>query len=198
MEYRFVVEDSAEAYPDAPPEHREVSRWQPVTWVGWRAVEWAFDSDTAGTGTGDGVLQGESRLRSLQFRHVQGPIVSGAVYIAGVELAERVIVSVEGEPPSIPSRYTLYPNYPNPFNPSTRFVLDLPARGHVTLTIYDLLGRPVTTLLDAVRDAGTHAVDWNVGNGKTPSSGMYIVRCTVRGVVGGVVFVSSARVMLLK
>ena len=92
-------------------------------------------------------------------------------------------VGVEEEPaPVIPSSYTLQQNYPNPFNPATVIRYDLPTRAHVTLTVYDILGRPVATLVDDIRDAGQqHALF----DGKGLASGMYLYRLEARPIDAG-------------
>jgi hypothetical protein len=198
-EVRFVLEDSVEAFPFGPPEHREVSGWFPIRWVGWRAVSWHLDRDTVGSWTGDGILQGSLRLRGLQLRRVPGGAASGVLHVAGIEVAQQVIASVEGRDQTLPETYALYQNYPNPFNPSTRLRFEIPERGHVTLGVFDVLGRPVTTLLDAPRAAGRHEVEWNAASsGEAPASGVYIVHFTVRREGGAQVHSSTLKVMLLK
>ena len=56
----------------------------------------------------------------------------------------------------LPEEFALHGNYPNPFNPSTTFALDLPERGNVRIVIYDLTGRAVATAFDSVLEAGRH------------------------------------------
>ncbi|HTX19547.1 MAG TPA: S8 family serine peptidase [Bacteroidota bacterium] len=58
----------------------------------------------------------------------------------------------------IPTGYTLYQNFPNPFNPATSIEYTLAKSGYTTLKVYDVLGRVVATLVDAYQAAGTHAV----------------------------------------
>jgi hypothetical protein len=69
----------------------------------------------------------------------------------------------------------LFQNDPNPFNPLTRIRFSLPAQLHVTLTIYDVEGRRVTTLVDGKRDAGVSEVIWNGRNafGDPVATGVY-------------------------
>jgi hypothetical protein len=75
---------------------------------------------------------------------------------------------------------TLRQNVPNPFNPATRIEFDLPAdfRGDVALTVYDLLGREVRTLLDEVRSGGRHAVVWRGEDdaGRPAPAGVYLYK----------------------
>lgn len=74
-----------------------------------------------------------------------------------------------------PDQFMLKGNYPNPFNPATTIEYSLPNRSHVTLRVYNLLGQNIRTLVDGIKDPGTHTVVWdgrdNYG-GKTPS-GIY-------------------------
>ncbi len=86
---------------------------------------------------------------------------------------------VSNEPgDELPIRLVLEQNYPNPFNPTTTIRFDLPETGFTVLTIYDMLGREVTTLFEGVLQAGTHAVTWNVNDDTAQeiSSGSYIYR----------------------
>ncbi|MBU1677810.1 MAG: VCBS repeat-containing protein, partial [Bacteroidetes bacterium] len=73
----------------------------------------------------------------------------------------------------IPEVYSLSQNYPNPFNPTTTFKFGLPTLSTVRLTIYDILGREVVTLVNEEIPAGYHEVIWNGRNGhnQTVSSG---------------------------
>jgi len=69
--------------------------------------------------------------------------------------------------------FDLLQNYPNPFNPSTNIEYTIPERSHVTLKIYDILGKEVTTLVDKMQDPGTYVSIWNA---KNFSSGIYFYR----------------------
>jgi hypothetical protein len=72
-----------------------------------------------------------------------------------------------------PTSFALCQNYPNPFNPSTVIGYRLAASSHVTLKIYDLLGREVATLVDEMKPAGTYSVTFHAGK---LSSGIYCYR----------------------
>ena len=61
----------------------------------------------------------------------------------------------------VPDKYRLYQNYPNPFNSVTVIEFDLPERSHVSLVVYDILGRRVKVLLDGEVEAGTHRVTFD-------------------------------------
>jgi glucuronoarabinoxylan endo-1,4-beta-xylanase len=73
----------------------------------------------------------------------------------------------------IPSRLSLEQNYPNPFNASTTIHYIMPRASDVTINIYDILGRKVTTLHDGLQQAGYHQVIWKA---KDLSSGVYFYK----------------------
>jgi len=76
----------------------------------------------------------------------------------------------------IPDEFALHQNYPNPFNPTTTMRYDLPETDLVNITIYDMLGREVKTLINQTQDAGYRSVIWNANNdyGKPVSAGIYL------------------------
>ncbi|MFQ6606018.1 MAG: T9SS type A sorting domain-containing protein, partial [Fidelibacterota bacterium] len=78
----------------------------------------------------------------------------------------------------IPDQYALHQNYPNPFNPVTTIEYDLPENVRVSLSVYDVLGREITHLVNADEVAGYHQVQWNGtdAQGRNVSSGMYFIR----------------------
>ena len=79
---------------------------------------------------------------------------------------------------NIPSEYALYDNYPNPFNPNTRFSYALPKNTRVKVTIHDISGRIVKTLINETQDAGKKLVTWNAKNetGLSVATGIYFYR----------------------
>ncbi|MCR4440414.1 MAG: cohesin domain-containing protein [bacterium] len=78
------------------------------------------------------------------------------------------------------TQYQLFTNYPNPFNPTTTISYALPAETHVCLHVFDLTGRLVRTLVDAVQQPSMHSVTWDARDdaGKEVANGMYIYRMT--------------------
>ena len=76
---------------------------------------------------------------------------------------------------AIPEHFSLHQNYPNPFNPVTTINYDLPFQSMVSLVVYDIMGRKVTTLINEQRSEGYHSTVWNARNqqGAPVSAGIY-------------------------
>ena len=81
--------------------------------------------------------------------------------------------AVSTVPNNIPNAYQLYANYPNPFNPSTMISYDIPVASNVNLTVYDILGREVQTLVNQKQNAGKYGVRFDASR---LSSGVYFYR----------------------
>ena len=77
---------------------------------------------------------------------------------------------------NIPETFTLHQNFPNPFNPITTLRYDLPSDALVTLSIYDMLGREITQLVNTVKEAGPKSVLWDATDamGRPVSAGIYL------------------------
>ena len=75
-----------------------------------------------------------------------------------------------------PEEYRMSDAYPNPFNPTTTLSFSVPIEGNINLSIYDMTGRLVNTLVDGNLKQGYHSITWNGfdSNGHAVSSGMYI------------------------
>jgi hypothetical protein len=69
--------------------------------------------------------------------------------------------------------YYLAQNYPNPFNPSTKINYGLERAGEVEITVYNILGNKISTLVDGMKSAGNHSVSFNASN---LSSGIYFYK----------------------
>ena len=94
----------------------------------------------------------------------------------------------------IPKEFALHQNYPNPFNPVTNLRFDLPYDAHVSLTVYDLLGREVAWLVNGFQEVGYKSVKWNgtTGLGKPVSAGVYVYRIQTGQ------FIQTKKMVLLK
>ncbi len=137
-----------------------------------------------------------SSITPADFGAYQCEIDSNGVTIYSREVLINDIITgiTPGEPPIsdetvIPNTFLLGQNYPNPFNPSTTIFYQLPQRSHVRLTVYDLLGREIMTLVNREQPAGEYSVKVNAGN---LSSGIYLYRLEAGS------FIQTRKMMLLK
>jgi hypothetical protein len=95
----------------------------------------------------------------------------------------------------VPTEFGLQQNYPNPFNPTTTIRYDVPKNAFVKLTIYDILGREVATLVNEVQTANRYSVKWNPA---TLSTGVYFYRMEARSADGAGNFVSVKKLLFMK
>ena len=85
---------------------------------------------------------------------------------------------VDLDPIYVPQQITLFPAYPNPFNPNTTIKFDVPKSDiliHMSLSIFDITGRKLETLFNGKHDSGTYSVQWNASG---YASGVYFVNLT--------------------
>jgi len=94
-------------------------------------------------------------------------------------------IPVKGDNPLLPGTFSLYQNYPNPFNPTTRIDFEINhnsgAMEHVTLNVYNILGRQVKTLVDENMSTGRYTVIWDATDdyGSRVATGIYLYRLEV-------------------
>jgi len=95
---------------------------------------------------------------------------------------------------SLPNKFVLHQNYPNPFNPVTTLRYDLPENSLVDITVYDMLGRQVKTLMDQTQNAGYRSIIWDATNdyGKPVSAGIYLYQIQTGE------YISTKKMVLLK
>ncbi|NBC27707.1 MAG: T9SS type A sorting domain-containing protein [Bacteroidetes bacterium] len=111
------------------------------------------------------LLPGEIRLYTSEFVEPAG---------------ENVFVSLDGDANgTLPEQFRLNPNYPNPFNPSTTISYEVPRSAPVTIQVFDMLGREVSTLVDESRHtAGSFTIQFDASG---LSSGVYFTRLETAG-----------------
>ena len=98
---------------------------------------------------------------------------------------------------SLPAKFKLYFNYPNPFNPTTTINYEISERSRVLLEVYNTLGQIVTTLVNGELEAGFNSVNWIAKNGI--GSGVYFYRLTASSLEQpGKTFVQVRKTMLVK
>ena len=93
---------------------------------------------------------------------------------AGEFVLSNTLLSIDSG--IIPEVFALHQNYPNPFNPVTSLRYDLPEDGFVNITIYDMMGRIVRSLVNSKQASGYHSIKWNATNNKNEpvSAGLYL------------------------
>lgn len=109
--------------------------------------------------------------------HLEPDEYSGLAPDMGANESPYTTVGLDEKGP-IASKFTLHPNHPNPFNPSTTIRYELPAQSTVRLTVYDILGKEVHVLENEIRGEGTHQVLWNGcdRDGNPMNTGIYFAR----------------------
>ena len=93
---------------------------------------------------------------------------SGKFVLNNVSLSTQIDIK--------PEIFSLHQNYPNPFNPSTTIAYDLPIASIVNITIYDMMGRKIKTLVNEYEAAGFKYTQWDGRNDKNESvsAGLYV------------------------
>ena len=95
---------------------------------------------------------------------------------------------------TMPDQFMIHNNYPNPFNPVTTLYYDLPENCLVNITIYDMLGRQVKTLIKQTQAVGYRSVIWDASNdyGEPVSAGIYLYQIQAGE------YISTKKMVLLK
>jgi hypothetical protein len=112
----------------------------------------------------------------------------GVDYLTG-SIQYQQITDIQNTVGGLPVEYRLYPAYPNPFNPSTIIKYELPKSSNVSLSLYDILGREVSVLVNGRKDAGVHEVKFHASGF---SSGLYFYRLKAGG------FVETKKLVLVR
>lgn len=104
------------------------------------------------------------------------------------------------EGPGGPFQFNLHPNLPNPFNSATLLHYDVPERSEVVLSVYDVLGRKVTTVVRSVEEAGFKSAVWNGRDdyGESVSAGVYLYQLSAKSFTGKDPFTQSRKMVLLR
>ncbi|MCJ7801889.1 MAG: T9SS type A sorting domain-containing protein [Candidatus Marinimicrobia bacterium] len=95
---------------------------------------------------------------------------------------------------SIPSKFQLHQNFPNPFNPNTTIFYDVSRESNVKVTIFDLLGREIIKLVDQIEPIGNRSINWDGRDytGNLVNAGVYIYQIEAEG------FLQTKKMVLLK
>jgi len=111
-----------------------------------------------------------------------------------VRTSPTLVLSVNDSDGLLPDGFSLSHNYPNPFNPGTTINYTLPMRSHVNISIYNLLGQRINTVVDRLKSAGEYTTYWDgTGfDGKQVSTGVYFYRLQAGD------YAQSKKMLLLK
>lgn len=95
-----------------------------------------------------------------------------------VRTSPTLVLSVDDGDGQTPQTFSLSHNYPNPFNPVTTINYSVPERAHVNVSIYNLLGQKINTVVDELKPAGQYTTRWDGtdSNGKQVATGVYFYR----------------------
>jgi hypothetical protein len=104
-------------------------------------------------------------------------------------------VGVEDYDASIPDENMLYQNYPNPFNPTTLIKYALTNESNVRITIYNIAGQRIENILNGIRQAGYHTIEWKSNN---LPSGIYIYTIEAMPTGSGIPYRQNRKMLLLK
>ncbi len=188
--FRFALDDK---YPVEAASNHEVSDWISIDWIGWQRVQWDL-SDTASVGDwlGDGKLEGDLRFDSFQLSYQPGAAQKGTLYIDDLQLVKSKptgIADRPGQMETVPQRFSLDQNFPNPFNPETQINFTVPERSHVRIAIYNTLGQLVRTILSEEKNPGYYQVKFDASD---LASGVYIYQLQAGS------FIQSRKMILMK
>lgn len=86
---------------------------------------------------------------------------------------EQWLTAVDVVKDVVPAKFSLYQNFPNPFNPTTKISFSLEKTGHATLTVYNMLGQKLATLIDKKLSSGYHQIDFDASH---LSNGVYFYK----------------------
>jgi hypothetical protein len=118
---------------------------------------------------------------------------TGSISIGNMGMSASLKFSA-GQPGEMPVQFALDQNYPNPFNPSTVIRYALPMASKVRITVFNLLGQEVRTLVDEVQETGNRFAEWNTSN---IANGVYFYRLDATSVSDPSKHFSQTRKMVL-
>jgi hypothetical protein len=142
--------------------------------TGVRAIDISNPASPVEAGYYDGVPQSRGVATNGKYVYVAEKIDGLTVY------GNNLITGIERDGSTHPNTFSLDQNFPNPFNPSTAISYQLSAVSRAELRVYDVLGREVATLVNAVQQPGMYRVTWDASGFP---SGIYFYRLTIDGAV---------------
>ena len=140
--------------------------------------------------TADNLEEGDEIIRLVgTIDGLEGDEVAITISDPGAAKAAKTVVQTR------PEAFALADNFPNPFNPATTIKYELPQAADVELTVYNVVGQAVRTLVAEYQSAGRYAVEWDATNdsGHSLSSGLYFYRLQA-----GEAFLEVKKMLLLR
>lgn len=181
LDGKIYVFGGVQVPPPIPPIVRDfalVERYDPVTDT-WEPMASGLPTprrhvQAATIGDKIYVMGGDSLSSSLDWSFCS-PGCPRSLFNTRVDVYDPSLdqVAVSTEASAVPNRFSLLPNYPNPFNPATMLTYELAASGPVRLTVSDLLGREVAVLVDGPMTSGRHEVRFDA---RGLPAGIYLAR----------------------
>jgi hypothetical protein len=129
-----------------------------------------------------GLPPGNDYQSALRIQHE----ADGSPYIIPVTMS---ISQSYQDQPGLPTEFALYQNYPNPFNATTQIRFDLPQESHVKVTLFNVVGQAVATIVDSRYEAGRHSLSYDATD---LPSGMYLMKMEAGS------YASMKKMLLLK
>ena len=102
---------------------------------------------------------------------------------------QKIVSAVKASSQDIPAVVDIRGNFPNPFNPSTTISFSIPKQSYIILSVYNITGQKVATLVDKHMSAGSHSV---IFDGSDLGSGVYLYRLESKG------FTKTGKMLLMK
>jgi hypothetical protein len=153
-----------------------------LNWTGWKLLKIKIPD----------VNSNHNKLfYSISLMHDSLGVSAGTIYVDDAQYSTST-TSVDNVSTGI-NNYQLYQNYPNPFNPSTIIKYQIPKLSVVTLKVYDILGREVSTLINEEKPAGIYTIEFSPSKvGRSITSGIYFYTLKAGN------YVSTKKLVLLK
>jgi len=157
----------------------------------WHTYSVRLDSTElwANYSNGDGAINSEYVTIDALMFYAPNQSADRIIYLDAVE-AIKIDDPIEPAITSVPEIFKLHPNFPNPFNARTTLNYDIPVDSYVNISIYDIQGRRINTLVNSQLSSGSYSLSWNCTN---IPSGMYIAVMQIDGVIA-----SSQKMLLVK
>ncbi len=145
-------------------------------------INWLTVNNTSGN-----IAAGDTQLVQLNFSSLfmdcgeySGIIIVSTnvgQFTIDVQMVVIMVMGLSDELNNLPSSFTLYENFPNPFNPKTKIRIDIPLAEHLTIHIHDISGRLINTLYNGLIEPGVFDLIWSGENtlGAPVASGIYIL-----------------------